>query len=892
MKSNEQRGIWPWEQRRRRHGMRALILLVLLVLSVAYAFTFYGYVRSYTLQPDGHSPLASEGGRSALLAIARAVPGRMFAPLRKESTPRLHLEIEPRQLERIIAKREQALRDRILITSGDDFVRATLRHRDRVMRVRVRLKGDLTDHLVGDKWSFRVEMRDGRSVFGMRRFSLQAPHTRSYQLEPVFLDYLRKHDVLAPRYFFVDLTVNRRHIGRMALEEHFSSELLESQSRREGVVLRFDEQYLYQAERAFMDLVSDYDNWRNVPLDAFRRRKLERSPLLREQVGIAAGLLRGIADDTLEPSNALDARTWGRFLAACEIWSMPHMTHWNNLRFYLNPLTLRLEPVGFDASGASQEPPGLRCMGGVHMMMTRIMDDPKIRMAFLTSLREMSREVESDEFARWLRERETHYLPALRAEFPWRAPISLDHLRRRVQVLEDVNEETWEWNMALAPPRRMPHRPGAPYPILVHAGVVRDGSAASVELANAISLPITVTEIWLEEPHPRDPSQPPSRRTQSVYEPLPGTPWPEKPRRTSLTIPWRLPPGEGWTIGGTALLGDVAHEFRAGPGWPTLAAAPLPSISLLEVLAQHPYLEEGGTDGWLHVGPGVVDVQGALVLPEGTGLRVLANTTLRFGGSGMLVVRGPLEMLGSRAAPIVLEPRGKAWRGVVVLGDQTPVHASHVVFRETAAPQLPGWGVTGGVTFQRTDVRLENCVFEGSHAEDALNLVRSQMSLVGIEFKNSASDALDADFCDGKIEGGTIVDAGGDGVDVSGSRIEVSGVSFRDIRDKALSVGEGSEAAIRDVHVKSSGTGVASKDGSVVIVEGARFTAIDHAALMAYQKKSEFGPAELRASGVQIDRAGRDALVQLGSRLELEGEEVTPEAIDVDALYAEGWMRK
>jgi hypothetical protein len=243
-----------------------------LVALAVYAYSFNEYVRDYHLQPGEQPSLRSSEGRGALWDIALAAPTRLLRSLRAGPIEQLQLDIGFRHFQKIVEKREQALRRSFLITSREDFVPATLRHRGRELRVRVRLKGDLTDHLLGDKWSYRVVVRDGQSLLGMRRFSLQAPYTRDFQAEPLFFDFLREWGVLAPRYFFVDLTVNGRRVGRMALEEHFSTELLEHQRRRAGAIVRFDEQYFYQAELAFMELVPDYDNWRNVPVEAFRRR--------------------------------------------------------------------------------------------------------------------------------------------------------------------------------------------------------------------------------------------------------------------------------------------------------------------------------------------------------------------------------------------------------------------------------------------------------------------------------------------------------------------------------------------------------------------------------------------------------------------------------------------
>jgi hypothetical protein len=872
--------------------LRVLLPLGLFVVLTAYSCSFYEFTRGWEATQEEAPALVSAAGRAVLADIAIASARQLVAPFRMESIERLRLEIEPRHLERIVAKREEALNRRLLITSSDDFVPATLWHRGRAVRARVRLKGDLVDHLQGDKWSFRVEVRDGDAMLGMRRFSLQAPHTREYQAEPIFFDFLREHGILAPRYFFVELTLNNRSIGRMAVEEHFSTELLESQERRDGIIVRFDEQYFYLAELEFLAVVPDYDNWRNVPVDAFRSGRIDESPLLREQMRVAGGLLRGAAEDRLRPSAAFDVDTWGRFLAACEIWFTPHMTHWNNLRFYLNPLTLKLEPIAFDAMDRSLGAPGLRCMGFRHVMMRHLMGDPALRAAFLESLDAMCKEVTSPDFAGWLEAREAEYLPLLKTEFPWLRPLPIEDLQMRAHELGAIDEKTFWQNLVPRPERAMPHRPEADYPMIVQASLQADDAGPYLDLANSISRPVTVTEIWLEVPDRRDPRGAPKRMTQPAYQPLPPTPWPEAPKRSRVPLTWPFPEGHGWRIGGTALVDGRSHSFTAVGGAPPLERAALPQATLVEAREAHPFLRLDEADGWLRIEPGVHEVLRSMVLPEAFGLRVESGTTLRFAPDAILLARGPLAFTGSDGAPIVLEAQSGLWPGIAVLGRDTPIRWSHVVVRQTSSPRIAGWGVTGGVTFLRSDVVLEDCLFEASAAEDALNVVRSSLQMKNVVIRNVASDALDADFCTGTIEGGRIEEARGDGIDISGSQIAIEGVQLRNIRDKAFSVGEGSNAEIRHVEVESCGTGVASKDGSITAVEDARFSRIEHAALMAYVKKRQYGPAALRAERVRTREAARETVAQLGSRLTVDGQAVPAEAVDVDALYESGPMRK
>ena len=167
--------------------------------------------------------------------------GLLKAVFRDPDIPPLILDIKFKNLKKLHDKRAAALKRGRLVAAADDFVTARVRFGGKSHRVKIRLKGDLPDHYNTEKWSLRVQVKRGGHILGMRRFSLQAPKTRQYHGQPLYMDFLRRFGVLAPRYQFVNLWVNGTDIGLMALEEHFSKELLESQGRRESVILAFDE---------------------------------------------------------------------------------------------------------------------------------------------------------------------------------------------------------------------------------------------------------------------------------------------------------------------------------------------------------------------------------------------------------------------------------------------------------------------------------------------------------------------------------------------------------------------------------------------------------------------------------------------------------------------------
>ena len=90
------------------------------------------------------------------------------------------------------------------------------------------------------KWSFYVKIDDDNpSIFNLRRFTLQPPHTLNYLQEWLFMMALKKEGLIYHRTRFVELIVNGNKYGLYTLQERSMKELIENNKRREGPVINF-----------------------------------------------------------------------------------------------------------------------------------------------------------------------------------------------------------------------------------------------------------------------------------------------------------------------------------------------------------------------------------------------------------------------------------------------------------------------------------------------------------------------------------------------------------------------------------------------------------------------------------------------------------------------------
>ncbi len=166
----------------------------------------------------------------------------------------IDLQIGFEELTTLEAKRADALQLNFLLSDDTDFVNTTVVSDG--VAIPVKIRHDL-DHLSGEKPSFRVNVDDGFSFLGMKRFSIQHPGTHDYLMERAFFNHLRIEGVLTPRSTFINVKINGEFRRIYTAEEHFTDNMLEfAESGETCRSVRWDEDNLWQwrAERDWVSI--------------------------------------------------------------------------------------------------------------------------------------------------------------------------------------------------------------------------------------------------------------------------------------------------------------------------------------------------------------------------------------------------------------------------------------------------------------------------------------------------------------------------------------------------------------------------------------------------------------------------------------------------------------
>ncbi|MDA1354394.1 MAG: CotH kinase family protein [bacterium] len=781
----------------------------------------------------------------------------------------LNLDISFKNLKKIEFKRAEALKKGVLLSSNDDYVNAKIRHNNHSHKVKIRLKGDWTDHLEGDKWSFRVKVRGDNTLFGMKVFSLQHPNTREYFNEWIYHKILAEFGILNLQYKFITLSVNGKNLGVFALEEHFEKRFLERQGQKEGPILKLNEDTIWDRNAKLgpgIPYAIPIESINETHVDVFKQGKTLTNASLKKQYLRASGLLDQFLRKSLPTSTVFNIEKTASFMAISDLLGAAHSTAWHNMRFYYNPITSKLEPIGFDAnagkatlilSAAKNELP--------------FWDDETFIKTYVGHLEKMSAPNYVEKLLRALEPGSTKELAMLHKSYP--------HV--------GIPVKTYQNNQRQIHTALHPHQPLLAYVNLIPNPTLTPVKQTSIAIANTQLFPIKIKGIYQGKTkiyhvsttkiQGRILKNPPhfisSRITLVTSLPKFKSSAEYDKWAESLTLKYSLLGAEekqeqpiipherynrDFLKNDVILTGDMTSEFR--------------KIALID-----------GSKGKIHIKTGNWTLRSTVVIPEGYRVYMGPGTTITLSENISFISKSPINWVGTKNNPIRITGQNHLNNGIFILNTKEESQLTHVVFDGLSAPEYANWGLTGAVTFFEAPVNIKNCLFKRNNSEDALNIVRSRFSITESKIEDTLSDALDADFSSGEINKLTITNAGNDGIDVSGSTIHIKNIIISTSADKAISAGENSHITGTDILILSSEIGVTSKDLSTVKLENVSIknTRVGYA---LYQKKPEFGPAKIKSNLSTHENIDQLYLLQTNSELQINTETLKPNAKDVEAL--------
>ncbi|MGB9940869.1 CotH kinase family protein [Methanosarcina sp.] len=776
---------------------------------------------------------------------------------------KITIDIKNNDFQKLAYKREIALANGILISSDEDYVPAKIHYKNQTVNVDLRLKGDWADHWSGDKWSLRVKVEGNDTLSGMRQFVLQDPKTRNYLNEWLFQKAIQREGIICLRCSFVDVTINGKHKGIYALEEHFDSLLIDSNSYPEGLIVRFNEEAYFSDKSIFKQAGTSngpYDYYNSSYVDMYRSGKIVNNPEMLEQFIKAKDLLEAFRAGNLTASQVFDIDKFATYVAIIDVFGGQHGTNWHNVRFYYNPVTSKLEPIGFDTNS------GLRFNDPLYELACTSDNSDK---EFINALFE-----DTVFFEKYVQELERvsqeSYFDSLLYDTDKELQENLDILHRDLPYYsfpKAVFYNNQKYIRTVLNPSK-----GAQVYFYNSTG----NRNITLEVGNIQPIPIKISNV--------------SFQNSVVFEPIekgrilqgkmsPGTVKYEK-------IEFVLPENFNWS---SQCIPDLKLNYRfLGHSllrnesvyiWPHISEdCPSDDIMRKSPNANNfGFLLFDNENKKICIMPGNWEIKEDLVIPEGYVVTCSDDyaTKINLLNGSMILSYSPLNLSGNEDSPLVITSSDSTGQGIAILNAGEKSCLNRVMFSNLSAPLRSGWQLHGAITFYESPAVIENCYFLNNTAGDyMLDIIRSEFSITNSLFQDVSSGSLRGLYGKGKISGSSFINSGNTALDFSGSTVEISECLFNGAGNAGLSAGEFSYVGATDMELKNCSAAVVSKDLSTVDLDNAKISSCNVGFLVC-QQRQEFGPGRIETSSVELDNTTVPYIIEAGSILSIDGSEIT-----------------
>ncbi len=809
-------------------------------------------------------------------------------------TPELvKIEIDPKGYQKLEAKRGEALRKGLLDTDENDWVKGkfsapSIGDKDQTIPIQLRLKGDWLDHLNNNKWSFRMKAKDPGTWRRLVTWSVQTPAVREQLMEWFLHQLWEREGVLTTRYDFIELELNGKSLGVYNYEEHFEKQIVEYHNRREGPVVKFDETGFWAGIGRQLNALDgvDYSIHQTEKLtqiadiEPFNAKETEKTKVLYKEFEQAKILMYQYQQGTKKASEIFDIDRLARYYALCDALSAYHSVAWHNERFYYNPVTSLLEPIGYD--GFPTEGGHITFLGqAAHdrkfidgtSVFAKVFDDPAFmekynRYVYKYTSRAYLQQVIA-ELDEGLRERES-YLRQEFKEYHFDRQGIIDKAQRVNLLILPYNQLSLQ--CFRSPTLTLPKEEGR----------------SELSVGNVHGLPLQIIGAGQK-----------MKQIDQVF-----------------TIPFFIPayamnaPIQYQTI---PIKGDYSYLFYKVVGIDSVfsskiqpwQAADGARISTRQSLFSDIKLENNAMysidnqRNIIYFKSGDFKTEKDVLIPSGYRVALPEGFKLDLIKKAKFISLSPIDAYGTEEHPILITSSDKSSQGFHVIkapprpspkgreiavgslrSSSSPLEGleeasflHYVIFDNLNTLNDRNWMLTGAVTFYEANVNIRKCVFRNNHCEDAINIVRSEFLFDESLVADTYGDGLDLDFCTGVISNSQFLRTGNDGADCSGSHITIKNCDMENNGDKGVSIGEFCHALVENIRVKNANIGIAAKDLSELTITN---IALDHCnqGFAAYQKKPEFGGGKIYVQDYIATQVKILYNIAASSYLELKGKVV------------------
>ncbi len=249
----------------------------------------------------------------------------------KSNPDHMIIDIDQKGIALLNQAREQALKRGFINKSDQNYkVKGTMSVGEKNYNVEISPTGFNLD-MIGDynKRAYKVKVKGGKKIFGVKEFKLLPPKSRGFLVEWVAHALEQKESLISIRYFFINLNINGENKGIYAFEEHFGKELLENNNVKDGIIFKIG---------------SENDRFAGNEIQPFNSKKLLANQLNVDRLEKLRTTWVATQNGDFPLNKFFDYTKMARFFAIVDLTYGYHATTYNS-NFYYHPTNNLIEQI-------------------------------------------------------------------------------------------------------------------------------------------------------------------------------------------------------------------------------------------------------------------------------------------------------------------------------------------------------------------------------------------------------------------------------------------------------------------------------------------------------------------------------------------------------------------
>lgn len=779
----------------------------------------------------------------------------------------ISIEIKEADFKKLEKNRKQALERGVIINDLDgDYVPATITYNGSEIKVKLRLKGHMTDHLQDNKWSFRIKTKGKDSFMGMKRFSIQHPGTRGYIYEWIYHELMKREDIIALRYKFIKVMVNGNDWGIYALEENFENELIENNNRKKGPIIRFNPD-LYWVNRyneyTYHNSFDEFASYYSANPEAYRENNVLADSVQKQYYLNAIALVEGLRNKKVSVSQAFDVARLAKFHAVIDLVGGVHSIDWSDIKYYYNPVTSKLEPVAYESFTNLNS----RDISSQYKFVildstmnfidwhSMIFSDKQFFAEYVKQLERIASVKYLDEFFADSNTELQKNLAIIYKEFPYKKFDKSDYYKRQQNILK-----------ILSPPKAL------------HAYFKSiDNNVLTLQVASIDALPVQVNAIVVGG----------FRALEKSFL-LPSKQAREYVNYTDIKFimpdhfKWNNKLIDSVTIEYSILGSSEKKEAKVFPFPHTDNEFIADNLKKMESnVSEFSFLTVNENEKLIYIKSGTQTLDKDLIIPSGYRL-VGSASAIDLIKNAKIVSYSPIFITGSDDEPFLFKSSDSSSAGIIL------INAGKSVFKNVTFLNLPkvvdeDFTRSGALTFYESSVEFDNCSFYKCKAEDAINLIRSSFSFKNCLFKDIHDDALDIDFSEGTITSCVFENCKENALDITMGKVTLKSIYIDGAGNKAINAKAGTQISGNDIRIKNSNIAIAGEDNADIVIQKLDISD-SKTGIVAYNNKSGAGYPVIKINTVSFTNVKQKYLKDKKASLIINGAQTTDDTKNVEAI--------